>query len=235
MPGAADGARRAMADQRLSDEAVGYRPVSGRAIAAFVAGCGSGLVLFTSLAAVVPLVAIVMAIAALAELRHSEGRKVGRLAALAGLALGVGFTVQAIAGAAVDRWIAAERAEATARAWIDAVRKREFTEAIGLCSGSALPETGRGDPFDAPPSDAERLTAFRDMPSVVAVAACDTTRPTVTVERDPVNEVGWVARADLSGCGSAATGLTLHVEPRAAVRGRMPIERWLVTSLELDR
>jgi hypothetical protein len=224
-----------MADEPSSDDAAGYRPVSGLAVAALLAGCGSALVLFTSLAAVVPLVAIVMAVAALAELRRSEGRRVGRVAALAGLALAIGFTTQALAGAAVDRWIAVKRATATADAWIEAVCKEDFAAAIGLCSGSALPATDRGDPFEPPASKAERLTAFRGLPAVAAVAACGGTRPAVVVERDPAGGSSWMARADLAGCGAAGTSLVLRVEPRGAVRGRTPIDRWLVTSLELDR
>lgn len=221
-----------MTDEPFSDDASGYRPVSSLAVAALVAGCGSALVLFTSLAAMLPLVAIAMAVAALADLRRSDGRRAGRLAALAGLALAVGFTTQAVAGAAVERWIAARRAAAAAEAWIEAVCKGEFNEAIGMCSGGALPETG-GDPFDQPASETERLAAFRAAPAVASVAACGATRPAVVVERDPGIETGWVARADLSGCGSEGR-LTLRVEPRASLRGRMPIDRWLVTSLELD-
>lgn len=223
-----------MPDEAFSGDVAGYRPVSSLAVAAFVAGCGSALVLFTSLAAVVPLVAIVMAVAALADLRRSEGRRAGRLAALAGLALAIGFTTQALAGAAVGRWIAARRASATAEAWIDAVRKGEFNEAIGLCSGSALPPAGRGDPFAPPTGEAERLAAFSELPPVAAVAVCGAARPAVVVERDPALEAGWVARADLAACGSDQR-LTLRIEPLASLRGRTPIERWLVTSLELDR
>jgi hypothetical protein len=224
-----------MADESLSDDAAGYRPVSSLAVAALLAGCSSALVLFTSLAAVVPLVAIVMAVAALADLRRSEGRRAGRVAALAGLALAIGFTTQALAGAAVGRWIAARRAAATAEAWIEAVCKEDFTAAIRLCSGSALPATGGGDPFERPMNTTERLAAFRELPSVASVAACGESRPAVTVQRDPAAETGWLARADLAGCGSAGTSLVLRVEPRAAIRGRTPIDRWLVTSLELDR
>jgi hypothetical protein len=73
------------------------------------------------------------------------------------------------------------------------------------------------------------------LPSVASVAACGESRPAVTVQRDPAAETGWLARADLAGCGSAGTSLVLRVEPRAAIRGRTPIDRWLVTSLELDR
>ncbi|MFM8414407.1 MAG: hypothetical protein ACKOCX_06755 [Planctomycetota bacterium] len=223
-----------MADDQFTGEMVSYRPVSGLAVAALLAGCSSALVLFTSLAAVVPLVAVVVSVAALAELRRAEGRKVGRLAALAGLALAIGFTAQAIAGGLVDRWIAGRRAEATARAWIDAVREERFAEALGMSSPAALPAPSH-DPFSKPPSDAERLATFRALPTVAALAACGDSRPAVSVERDSAVETGWVARAALDGCGRQGESLTLRVEPRPSARGRELIDRWLVTGFELGR
>lgn len=223
-----------MADDRLTGEVAGYRPVSGLAVAALLAGCSSALVLFTSLAAVVPLVAVVMSVAALADLRRPEGRRVGRLAALAGLALAIGFTAQAIAGGMVEHWIAGRRAEATARTWIDAVREGRFTEAVGCSSPVALPAPNR-DPHAKPPSEAERLATFERLAAVAALAACGDTRPAVSVERDPALEGGWVARAALDGCGHEGESLTLRVAPRPSTRGRALVDRWLVTGFELAR
>lgn len=223
-----------MADERFTGEIAGYRPVSSLAVAALLAGCSSALVLFTSLAAVVPLLAVVMSVAALADLRRAEGRKVGRLAALAGLALAIGFTAQAIAGGMVEHGIASRRAAATARAWIDAVREERFAEALGMSSPGALPAPSR-DPFASPPSEAERLATFRTLPVVAAVAACGDSRPAVGVERDSVVEGGWVARLGLDGCGRAGEGLTLWIAPRPSARGRDVVDRWLVTGFELAR
>lgn len=216
------------------DEAAGYRPVSGLAVAALIAGCGSALVLFTSLAAVVPLVAIALAGAALVDLKRSAGRRVGRPLALAGLALAVGFTAQAAGGAFVERWIAGRRASATARAWIEAVGEKRFGDAIGLCSPAALPATGR-DPFDPPPSDAERLAAFQTLPAVAAVAACGQTPPAVVTGRVPSGEDAWLVRVELDSCDAGGEIVQLAVEPRSAARGRQPVERWLVTGFELER
>jgi hypothetical protein len=42
-----------------------------------------------------------------------------------------------------------------------------------------------------------------------------------------------MARADLSACGRAGETVRLVVEPRATVRGRETVERWLVTGFEL--
>lgn len=225
-----------MTDEQFTGEVAGYRPVSGLAVGALLAGCCSGLVLFSSLAAVVPLVAIVMAAAALAELKRVEGRRVGRLAALGGLALAVGFSAQAIVGGLVDRWIAGRRAEATARVWIDAVRQERFAEALGLSSPRAVSVAGPvRDSFGPPPDEAERLAALRDLPPVVALAACGDSRPPVSVERDPAVERGWLARATLDGCGRDNAVVKLRVEPTLSARGRELVDRWLVTSFEVDR
>jgi hypothetical protein len=221
-----------MSDQER-DEAAGYRPVSGLAVAALMAGCGSALVLFTSLAAVVPLVAIALAGAALVDLKRSAGRRVGRPLALAGLALAVGFTAQAAGGAFVERWIAGRRASATARAWIEAVREKRFGDAIGLCSPTALPATGR-DPFDPPPDDAERLAAFESLPAVAAIAGCGSP-PAVVTGRAPSGEGAWLVRVELDSCDAGGETVRLEVAPRSAARGRQPVERWLVTGFELQR
>ena len=89
-----------MTEAGAADELAGERPVSGLAVAALLAGCGSALVLFTSLAAMLPLVAMLLAAVALIDLSRSEGRRVGRGAALVGLALAIGFAAQAAGGGA---------------------------------------------------------------------------------------------------------------------------------------
>lgn len=216
-----------MADGQLAGEIAGYRPVSGLAVAALFAGCGSALVLFTSLAAVLPLVAVVMAGAALVDLRRAEGRRVGRPLALVGLALAIGFTSQAIAAGVVDAWIARGRAAATVAAWIDAVREERFADAAGLCIPAALPAAG-GEPL--PGEGIDRLAAFRALRPVAAVAACGDARPPVAVSRGPAG-AGWIARIDLAPCGRPGTVVTIQVEPRTAVRGPGTVDRWLVTGL----
>lgn len=223
-----------MAEDRSAGDLGGYRPVSGRAVAALLAGCGSALVLFTSLAAVLPLLAVVMAAAALADLRREEGRRAGRPLALAGLALAIGFSAQAIAAAVIDGWIMGGRASATAMAWVDAVRQGRFTDAAGLCSPAALPGPG-GDPFAAGVSREDLQAAFRDAPAVMSVAACGEVRPPVTVSRSPAGDGGWIARVDLASCGLEGGSVTLRVAARTAARGRGTVERWLVTGFDLTR
>lgn len=127
-----------MADDLANEQTIGYRPVSPLAVAALVAGAMSVLVLVTPLAAMIPLVAVALAVAALADLRRAEGRRAGRLLALIGLGLAVGFAAQATTGAMIDRWIARQRATAAAAAWIDAVCDERLTDAISMCAPGAF-------------------------------------------------------------------------------------------------
>ena len=222
-----------MSEMRIDDELAGERPVSGLAVAALLAGCGSALVLFTSLAAMLPVVAVVLAVVALVDLARSGRRRVGRGAALLGLALAVGFAAQAASGFLVDRWIGGHRAAVTAAAWIDAIRDGRLTDAVGMCSPMALPPRGH-DPTHQEPAPADINATFRALPAVAAVAACGADAlPSITVRRDPADAAVWMARADLSACGRAGETVRLVVEPRATVRGRETVERWLVTGFEL--
>ena len=217
------------------NELAGERPVSGLAVAALLVGCGSVLVLFTSLAAMVPLVAIVLAVAALGDLARSEGRRVGRGAALAGLALAIGFAAQAGSGFVVDRWIGGRRAAATAAAWTDAVREARFADAIGLCSPGALPSRGH-DPSHAEPAAADATAEFKSLPAVTAIAACGReARPAITVRRDVAEAAVWLAEVELSNCGHSGRAVRLLVEPRTTTRGRAVVERWLVSGFELAK
>ena len=222
-----------MTEARAAEELAGERPVSGLAVAALLAGCGSALVLFTSLAAMLPLVAVVLAAVAFVDLARSEGRRVGRGAALAGLALAIGFAAQAASGFIVDRWIGGRRAAATAAAWADAVREARFTDAIGLCSPGALPTRGH-DHSRAEPPAADATAEFKSLPAVSAVAACGReSGPTITVRRDVAEAAVWVAEAKLSSCGRSGGVVRLSVAPRTMTRGRAAVERWLVTGFEL--
>jgi len=207
-----------MAVETRSDELAGYRPVSRLAVAALAAGCSSGLVLFTPLAAMLPLVAIVLAVAALAELRRGEGRIVGRWAALGGLALAVGFVSQATASALADRWVAGRRAAATATTWIDSIRAGRLEDALAATSPLALP---------APTDD--RLAAFGDLHVIKGIAAAPEPPVITSLER---SEDAW--RMRLAMPGQPGGEVLLAVEPQLVTRGPRVIERWLVTGFTLE-
>jgi len=198
-------------------------------VAALAAGCSSALVLFTPLAAMLPLVAIVLAVAALAELRRGEGRIVGRWAALGGLALAVGFVSQAAAAALADRWVAGRRAVATATTWIDSIRTGRLADALAASSPLALPPPPHQEPGEET-ANSDRLAAFSDLAAVRAIAAGETPPVITSLERS--NDTWRVRLALPAGQGSEA--LLLEVGPLQVARGPRVIERWLVTGFTLE-
>lgn len=223
------------------DEASGdYRPVSRLAVAALAAGGLSALALVSPICWVIPLVAIGLAIAALADVNRPGANKAGGLAAVAGLALAVGFGSQAVADAVVTRWLVERRAVAAARHWIEAVRTGRLADAMSVCAAHALPigDGSRGPTEDASSADAWRAreAAFAALEPVRSVAACGAAAPRVTTvfPADPL-EGGWVVVAGLTACGRPEASLRLSVEPDRVPRQGGPVERWRVTGFDLER
>lgn len=210
------------------DEVAGYRPISSLAVAALAAGACSAAVLLTPLAAAVPLVAAVLALVALADIRRAAGRKAGRPAALIGLALALGFAAQAAADAAVTRWIVRRRAVAAATAWIEAVRAGRLADAVTITSPLAISLPGR-DPAGTEPAASDLVAGLEALPAVAAVRGCETRRPEVMAAAP--HDEGWTVRIDLAPCGRADTVLRLEVEARVE---RGALERWKVTSMTLE-
>lgn len=213
-----------------------YRPVSTMAVAALAVGCCSAVALVTRFAWVVPLIGVAVSLAALADLARPDVRKAGRLAALAGLALSIGFGCQAATGFLVDRWIMGARARAAAEAWIDAVREGRTAEAFGLCMPSILPATSFHPGSDRNEGEAERLARFAALPAVQALAACGDTRPTLARSVPAAtDDGGWTLSADLGPCGDAGATLSIVVAPKS-VRGTPgTVERWSVVATAVER
>jgi hypothetical protein len=225
-----------MTHENDRDEMAGYRPVSPLAVAALVCGAAAVLVLVTPLAAMLPLIAVALAVAALADLRRAEGKRAGRPLALLGLALALGFTAQALTGSLVDDWIARRRALAAASAWIDAVSEERLTDAIGMCGPGGFTLPHELAVASEPPTPTVREDAFRSTPAVAAIMACAGTRPTVTtVRRVAANEAVWTVAADLGACGDQPGSLQINVMPRTETAQGGSLERWLVVGLAVER
>lgn len=226
-----------VADERETVAISDYRPVSPLAVAALVLGICSAMALVTRFAWVVPLVAAAVAIAALADLARPGTAKAGRLLALAGLALAVGFGAQAVTGAVVDRWITSHRAGAAARAWIDAVRDGRAAEALGLC-GAAVASNASLPPDPTETNvEVRRLERFIQLDAVRAVAACHATQPEVTsCQPLGTDDNAWTVRVALASCGGGEETLRLVVSPRTTAAGTTGVvERWKVMAIDLER
>ena len=119
------------------DTLAGYRPVSRLAVAAAVVGCASALALVSPLFWMLPIMGAAVAWAALVDVGRREAPKAGRLVALAGLALSLGFGAQAVSGVATAEWLARGRAEAAVRFWLEAVAAGRLDDARAMCAPDA--------------------------------------------------------------------------------------------------
>ena len=133
-----------------------YRSISGLAVAAAAAGVLSAGCLVSPALWVVPLVAIALAVAALREIGREGSVKVGRIPAILGLALAVGFGMQSVAYRAVNDWLVQARAATAAREFVRAARESRFTDARDMCGPTALPVREN----------------FAAMPAVALLAGC---------------------------------------------------------------
>lgn len=118
--------------------AAAYRPVSRLAVAAAALGAASTLALVGPVFWIVPIVGVAVSWAALARVGRRDAPQAGRLAALAGLALALGFGVQAVATTATAEWLARGRAEAAARFWLDTVAAGRLDDARSMCGPDAV-------------------------------------------------------------------------------------------------
>ena len=215
-----------------------YRPVSRLAVAALAAGVMAAAALVSPLGWGIPLVAIGVAVAALADVNRPGAKKAGGWAAVAGLALAVGFGAQAVTSAVVSRWLLERRAAAVARHWIDAVRAGRLADAMAVCEPRSLPG---GEPHAHPAAaasaaDNDREAAFAALAAVRGLAACGAEPPRVrAIEPAAETEGGWVVVASLAPCGRPELSLRLVVEPGHAQRQGGSVERWLVTGFTLER
>lgn len=153
-----------------------YRSISGLAVAAVAAGVLSAGCLVSPALWVVPLVAIALAVAALREIGREGSVKVGRLPAILGLALAVGFGMQSVSYLAVTDWFVRARAAAAAREFVRAARESRFADARDMCGATALPpsrETGYGVSGGLDQSDSSSaVSAFASLPAVALLSRC---------------------------------------------------------------
>lgn len=199
------GAQAASVDEPISADP-GYLPVSRLAVAAAALGGISALALASPVFWVLPLVGIGIAVAALRDVARPEAPKAGRLAAIAGLALAVGFGAQAVAAKITARSIAAARAAAAARLWLDTIHEQRLADAKSICG------------FEAADSvDAVAACGASDRASVIATSAGD-------------REGTWLVRAKVGNC---TVEITLDNMP-AEWRGRQG-ERWMIAKADVVR
>ncbi|MCE9632530.1 MAG: hypothetical protein K8S94_17735 [Planctomycetia bacterium] len=219
------------------EQTTDYRPVSAWAVAALLVGVFSALAVVTRFAWGLPLLGVGLSVAALGDVARPGATKAGRPLALAGLALALGFGAQAVTAAAVSRWIVGHRARAAATVWIDAVRAGRMAEAIGVSAPTLLPPTASGPGAPAEENEAEeRIERFATLPAVQALVACGLGRPAVLAASPVAADDGdWTVRVSLLKCTGQDATLRLVVTPRVVPSAGATVERWTVSTVDLDR
>jgi hypothetical protein len=188
------------------DELPSYRPVSALAVIACIGGVCSAAALVAPILWMVPLIGVALSVAALADVARPPAGKAGRLVALAGLALSLGFGAQAATTAAASQWVTARRAEAAARYWFEAVCAGRLADARSMAMGE-------GD------GDADRAADAVD----TALGECGADRVDVRCLGPGDVPESWRVRA---------TGRDADLELILARRVRRGMERWHVAACE---
>jgi len=227
-----------------SDAVNEYRPLSGMAVAAAVFG-------FLSLAATVhtsflilPVLGVVFAVVALRDLATPDSIKIGRSAALVGLASALFFGCVGLSWSLAKTWITNRRAEQVAAGWADAILDGRILAAHSMlmpfervnAAGEAAGDVSTGL-FDSRAVEA----VYRLRPEVAAILACGAaTRQAATlVEYVPDSkerEEIWLVRVTIAPCGNL-TSLILDIEVESAVL-KQPTgwsEQWYVKKVSVNR
>jgi hypothetical protein len=184
----------------------GYLPVSRLAVGAVVLGGCSALAIVSPFFLVVPLVAVAVAVAACADCDRPGALKAGRLAAIVGLALSIGFAAQSLSSMFVARSITAGRAVAAAEIFLTAVRDGRSADAEAMCS-------------------AEAQAAVATLAACGARGACRGDG----AGDEPGTWVVSIVPTEPGDCGAR-----LVLAPAVGVQRGGSVERWLVTACDVE-
>lgn len=223
-------------DAANDDTEDGYLPVSRLAIASAVVGIASAAAVANPLFLVVPLIGAGLSVAGLADVGREGSPKAGRLAALAGLALSIGFGLQSAVHLGVSYMGARSRAVALAEAFVVAAGEGRYDDAIVMCRYDALPDTTTpqsSGPFEGE-AGAEMREKFVLMPSIATLASCGSSEPRVEQSRsEDIEGESWVVTLAVPDGGGASGDVVIDVtvsrDPTST-----ETDRWLVTGHALQ-
>lgn len=193
------------------DEQARYRPVSGLAVASLVAGMLSAVALINPFFWVVPLLAVGLACLGLADVSRIGAEKAGRIAAVAGLALAVGFGAQAVSSTLTRRLITTARAQEASVVWIEALRDGRVADARAMCLPDAVPNLD-----DVAKQVAACGGAGRPVASVVG--------------RGEENPDTWRVRVAVEPCAAGTLEVIIELASSIVTRQEGPVERWMVVT-----
>ena len=228
---------------KASAETISYRPVSKLAVAAAVLGVLSSLAITTPLLWVLPLAGTAIAVVGLADVMRLGAEKAGRAAALVGLALSVGFGVQAVTASLVTRSIMERRAQGVAHAWLDALGEKRLSAAQSMLGQHLLPPSHGDGHRPGEPEHHEHhshadstAVAIESLPAVSAILGCGTAavRDVRSTGRDEETGNDWCVQIRLSPCaGGDAVDVRLQLVPVVVNEQKRREERWTITKIDL--
>lgn len=195
------------------DEPSGYRPVSSLAVAALVAGVVSAAALVSPFFWVIPLLAAGVACLGLADVSRAGAEKAGRIAALAGLALAVGFGAQAVSSTLAKRLITAARAQSAAILWAEALREGRVADARAMCLPDAVPK-------------------LDDLAQRAAACGASGRAVATVVGRGEENPETWRVQAVIEPCVTGPLEVVIELGSSIVARQEGPVERWTVVRCE---
>lgn len=222
------------------DEVQNYRPVSGLAVAAAVFGALSALTIFSPIFWFIPLLGLIVSVIALRDLARLETLKVGRLAAIAGLALSIGFGFQAMASKWVARQIMFSRVSRAVSIWVDAIHDERIMDARGMMSPLILPapeRLGEGEDARYVNDPVAQAAAFRNTAAVKAILGCKNADADLieAVHRPETQESreAWIAQLRFSPCDDGKSLLfRLELQPTLRRNATGIVEHWEITKVE---
>ena len=195
------------------DDETNYRPVSGLAVASLVAGMLSAAALVNPFFWVVPLLAVGLACLGLADVSRAGAEKAGRIAALAGLALAVGFGAQAVSSTLTKWWITTARAQSATVVWIEALRDGRVADARAMCLPDAVPK-------------------LDDVAKQVAACGGGGRPAASVIGRGEENPDTWRVRVAVEPCTAGTLELVIELGTSMVPRQEGPVERWTVVKCE---
>lgn len=229
----------------------GYKPLSVLAMIAACAGAASALALVSPVAWAVPILAIVLALAALWDVAARDAepaagaagdRKKGRWLAIAGLALAAGFGAQAVAGFVTSRSVARMRSVAAGRMFLDLVLADRMADATKCCLPQVLPMMPSRRSMMEPPPTPEQTAqqaegALRGMEVIQSIKACGADVPIDlrSVGPEPRMPDSWAVEVRVGPCaGGKSLRLRMLMQSRPVTRGQRLFDNWMVAGIARD-
>jgi hypothetical protein len=220
---------------------IGYRPVSKLAVIALLVGLAAASALAGPLLWCVPVLGVVLAIAALVQLGRAEVPMIGRQAAIAGLALSILFGVIApVHSATLNYWLVA-RARRIADDWFADIAKGETQPAYALMiqgSGNKHPPVPTHGESNVAPIKTDLETFAERQPTARLLKLGDKAKPVflageVMPQEGEIRTLGLLYRVPLEPSAADGDIAIDHITVQFNIQRRLEPgrERWLITSV----